>query len=120
MEAGTETVKAFGDAYEDADDASATSVGTDSTKKKQAQQRTEERIDTMTDRKKLEDSLNAEYAEDEGNPTRQRTRQAFDLITALLPIKGPRGARIPEGPKPASAVDTQGGIKAGRRRPGPP
>jgi RHS repeat-associated protein len=114
VEGVTETAKGLGEAYADLDDASATSVGTNPEKKKQAQQRTEERADTMLDRDKLEDSLNAEYAEDEGNPTRQHTRQAFDLITALLPIKGPKGVRVPEGPKPAPAIGAKGAdIKAG-------
>jgi RHS repeat-associated protein len=112
-EAIVETGKGLLDAYADLDDASATSVGTDSATKKQAQQRTEERADTMLDRDKLEDSLNAEYAEDEGNPTRQRTRQAFDLLTAVLPVKGPKSAGLPKGPRPAPAAGPRGGIDVG-------
>ncbi|MFF0374011.1 polymorphic toxin-type HINT domain-containing protein [Actinoplanes missouriensis] len=60
----------------------------------------------MLDRDKLEDSLNAEYAEDEGNPTRQRTCQAFDLATALLPAKGPKGG-IKNGPPPRASAATR-------------
>jgi hypothetical protein len=70
--------------YATLDDASATSVGTDPQRQTEAQQQIYNTVDILTDQGKLEDALNAEYNEDAGNPTRQHTRQIFDVATLFI------------------------------------
>ncbi len=83
-EAVKETGEGLLNLYATLDDASATSVGTDPQRQEEAQQQVYNTIDTLTDAGKLEDALNAEYSEDAGNPTRQHTRQAFDIATLFI------------------------------------
>jgi hypothetical protein len=83
-EAFKETGEGLLNLYATLDDASATSVGTDPQRQKEAQQQIYNTVDTLTDQGKLEDALNAEYNEDAGNPTRQHTRQIFDVATLFI------------------------------------
>ncbi|GAA0484539.1 hypothetical protein Ade02nite_87750 [Paractinoplanes deccanensis] len=84
---GEETLQGIEDTAHDLDTAAGTSfdkADRDPGRRSAARNRLKERATTLLDDEKLKSAIEAEYAEDEGNPIRQGTRATLDIASLLI------------------------------------